>query len=109
MEPRSRSPSSLRSDLEIAGISTANLALALSGLAFLVSGSSFTLAFWVARRDRADVRVRIRYPTFHYPLGEAAGPFISLTASNRGRRPVKLNTYGFVYSDGTVGVCIPYL
>jgi hypothetical protein len=92
----------------ILGAPTANWALVVSITALLVSGLSAGVAIWVARRDRADVRVRMRYADYYHPSGKKAGPFLSIEAANRGRRPVRLSTYGFAYSDKSTGVCMPY-
>ena len=89
---------------EILGIPTANLALLLSVLSLVIS--PFWVALWVARRDRADVRVELRYADVFNPA-KVAHRFLIITAANKGRRPVKLNVYGLEFSDHSSVVFVP--
>jgi hypothetical protein len=41
-------------------------------------------------------------------MNRSAGPFLGLNATNRGRRPVKLASYGLEFSDGMRSAYIPY-
>lgn len=97
----------MTTDPSIFGIPTADLALVVSTLALIVSGVSAGLTTWVARRDQAHAHIELRYANYH-ALGRTATPFLSITAANRGRRPVRLNSYGFAYSDHTLGTFLPY-
>src|SRR5438309_1540716 len=75
--------------------------------AALVSTLTAGWTIFVALRDRADVRVTFNHTAFHHGP-KVARNLLGLNAQNRGRRPVMLSTYGFIFNDGSENVGIPY-
>lgn len=75
-------------------------AIVISVIALFVSISSLALGFYLAWRDRPNLRAKCCART-HEQTGEYSSVFV--TAHNAGRRPITLRFLAGVYEDGTSG------
>jgi hypothetical protein len=79
----------------------------IAAYAAIVATATLVWNVYVAWRDRADVRVSFG-PTILNLGGYTIHPIMEVRASNRGRRPVTLASYGFELTNGMSLGTLPF-